>query len=92
MIKFMKIKDGYILRQVAGNSIVIAIGDEAINFNGIITINGAGTFLWEKLEKGAEKEELLKSMTEEYDIDEATASADIDEFLEKLKKANLLEK
>lgn len=86
----MKIKDGYILRQVAGNSIVIAVGDEAINFNGIITINGAGTFLWERLEKGAEKEELLQAMLKEYDIDEATAASDIDEFLEKLKKANLL--
>lgn len=86
----MKIKDGYVLRQVAGNSIVIAVGDEALNFNGIITINGAGTFLWEKLMNGADKDSLLKAMLSEYDIDEATASADIDEFLLKLKNADLL--
>ena len=86
----MKIKDGYVLRQVAGNSIVIAVGDEALNFNGIITINGAGTFLWEKLTDGAGKDDLLKAMLSEYDIDEATASADIDEFLTKLKNADLL--
>lgn len=86
----MKIKDGYILRQVAGNNIVIAVGDEAINFNGIITINGSGTFLWELLEKGAEKKDLLDAMLSEYDIDEATASEDIDEFIKKLDSANLL--
>ena len=86
----MKIKEGYILRQVAGNNIVIAVGDEAINFNGIITINGSGTFLWELLEKGAEKKDLLDAMLKEYDIDEKTASEDIDEFLKKLDSANLL--
>lgn len=86
----MKIKDGYVLRQVAGNSIVIAVGDEALNFNGIITINGAGTFLWEKLINGADKDTLLRAMLSEYDIDEATASADIDEFLLRLKNADLL--
>lgn len=89
-LKFMKIKDGYVLRQVAGNSIVIAVGDEALNFNGIITINGAGTFLWEKLINGADKDTLLRAMLSEYDIDETTASADIDEFLLKLKNADLL--
>ena len=86
----MKIKEGYILRQVAGNSIVIAVGEEALNFNGIITINGAGTFLWEKLAEGAEKSELVSAMLAEYDIDEETASKDIDDFIEKLQKADLL--
>ncbi len=86
----MKIKDGYILRQVAGNSIVIAVGDEAINFNGIITINTAGTFLWRLLEKGATKEELLDAILKEYDIDAETAKKDIDEFIEKLSGADLL--
>lgn len=87
----MKIKDGYILRQVAGNSIVIAVGDEALNFNGIITINGSGTFLWEQLAKGASKSELLEAMLSEYNIDAETAEKDIEEFVSKLEKANLLD-
>lgn len=86
----MKIKDGYVLRQVAGNSIVIAIGEEAINFNGIITINGAGAFLWNKLSEGADEAQLLSAMLGEYDIDEETAKKDIAEFLQKLKDANLI--
>ena len=87
----MKIKGGYVLRQVAGNSIVIAVGDEAINFNGIITVNGAGTFLWKKLAEGAGRDELLDDMLKEYDVDRETAAKDLDEFLDKLKKADLLE-
>lgn len=86
----MRIKDGYVLRQVAGNSIVIAVGEEALNFNGIITINGAGAFLWNLLSDGADKERLLSEMLKEYDIDEKTASDDIDEFIKKLKDADLL--
>ncbi len=86
----MRIKDGYVLRQVAGNSIVIAVGEEALNFNGIITINGAGAFLWNLLSDGADKEMLLSAMLKEYDIDEKTASDDIDEFIKKLKDADLL--
>lgn len=86
----MRIKDGYVLRQVAGNSIVIAVGEEALNFNGIITINGAGAFLWNLLSDGADKEMLLSAMLKEYDIDKKTASDDIDEFIKKLKDADLL--
>ena len=86
----MKIKDGYILRQVAGNSIVIAVGEEALNFNGMITINGAGTFLWRQLEKGATKEELLAAMRSENDVDEASALRDLEDFLENLRKADLI--
>lgn len=87
----MKIKDGYILRQVAGNSIVIAVGDAAVDFNGMITVNGAGTFLWDMLTTGATEEELLAGMCKEYDVDAETAKTDIREFVEKLRSADLLE-
>lgn len=86
----MRIKDGYVLRPVAGNNVVIAIGQEAINFNGIVTINGAGAFLWEKLLKETTEEEMLKALLGEYDIDEETAKKDINEFLDKLREAELL--
>lgn len=86
----MKIKDGYILREVAGNSIVIAVGQEAINFNALITINETGSFLWKQLAEDKSREELLAAVLEEYEVDEAQALKDIDQFLEKLQKENLL--
>lgn len=86
----MRLKDGFILRQVAGNYIVIGVGDEAVDFNGMITVNETGAFLWSILEKGATKEDMLKSLMEEYDVDEETAKKDITDFLYKLNDGKLL--
>lgn len=87
----MKIKDGYLAREVAGSKIVVPVGERTVDFNGIITLNETAGFLWDRLAAGAEKAELLTAMLAEYDIDEATASADIDAFITKLKDADLLE-
>lgn len=87
----MKIKDGYLAREVAGSKIVVPVGERTVDFNGIITLNETAGFLWDRLATGAEKAELLTAMLAEYDIDEATASADIDAFITKLKDADLLE-
>ena len=86
----MRIKEGFILRQVAGNYIVIGVGDEAVDFNGMITVNETGAFLWSILEKGATKEDMLKALMEEYDVDEETAKKDITDFLYKLNDGKLL--
>ena len=86
----MKIKEGYLLREVAGSNIVVPVGEGSIDFSGVIQLNEVGAFLWKILEKETTKEELLKNLLEEYDIDEDTASKDIDEFIDKLKEANLL--
>ena len=86
----MKIKDGFILRQVAGNYIVIAVGDEAVDFNGMITVNETGAFLWNILASGATKEEMLEKLMAEYEVDEETAKKDITDFLIKLNDGKLL--
>lgn len=87
----MKIKDGYMVREVAGSQIVVPVGERTVDFNGIITLNETAAFLWEKLAASAEKADLLAAMLAEYDVDEATAANDIDLFLQKLKDADLLE-
>ena len=86
----MRIKDGFILRQVAGNYIVIGVGDEAVDFNGMITVNETGAFLWSVLEKGATKEDMLSALLAEYDVDKETAKKDITDFLVKLNDGKLL--
>lgn len=87
----MKIKDGYLLRTVAGSNIVVPIGEGAIDFSGVITLNEVGAFLWRVLENGADKDELLQKLTAEYEVDDATASADIDAFIARLREASLLD-
>lgn len=86
----MKIKEGYLLREVAGSFIVVPIGGD-MDFSGVITLNSVGAFLWENMEKDTTKEELLSAVLKEYDVDEATAKRDIDEFTDKLKGADLVE-
>ena len=86
----MKIKDGFILREVAGSFIVVAVGSAVKDFNGIINLNETGAFLWKILESGATKEEMLAKMLEEYDVDEETARKDIDAFISKLQEAKLV--
>ena len=86
----MKVKDDYLLRNVAGSHIVVPVGEGCLDFSGVITLNEVGAFLWEKLQADTSAEGLLSALLAEYDVDEATAKADIDEFIAKLKGADLL--
>lgn len=87
----MKIKEGYMLRAVAGSYAVVPMGKEAADFNGMITLNEMGAFLWERLEKGATREELLEAVLAEYDVEEERALAGIDRFLEKITAEKFVE-
>ena len=85
----MKLKEGFILRTVAGETIVLPSGDE-LDLNMMITLNDTGKFLWERLEKGAEKEELVAALLAEYDVDEVTAAAGVERFVAKLNENGFL--
>lgn len=89
----MKIKKGYLVHEVAGNFVVIKIGQEAVNFNGLITLSESAKLLWDLLnrEEGATNSELVSKLLEEYEIDKETATNDVLEFVESLKKNNILE-
>ena len=87
----MKIKDNFLLRKVADSYVVVPVGKLTLNFNGIITLNETGAFLFEQLQKGAEREDLIENLLKEYDVDPEKAAADIEVFLEKVKDADVLE-
>lgn len=87
----MKIKEGFLLREVAGNIIVVPVGEETVDFNGIITINETGKFLWELLSEGIEKECLLEKFIEEYNISLEEAKEDIREFIQTLLDNGIIE-
>ena len=86
----MKIKSGFVLRSVAGSYIVVSVGDRVKEFNGVITLNETGGFLWKTLESGATEDELVKTLLSEYEVDEDTAKADVKAFVQKLTDAKLL--
>ena len=81
----MKLKDGFILREVAGQIVVLPSGDD-LDLNMMITLNETGKFLWQRLETGAEEGELVAALLSEYDVDAATAKAHVATFVGKLKE------
>ena len=87
----MKIKDGFILRTVAGQNVVVPVGTGAVNFNGMVSFNESGAFLWSLLSKDTTKEQLVCSLLNEYEVEESRAEADVTAFLEKLREAKLLD-
>lgn len=87
----MKINTEFMLREIAGSYVVVPVGENAIDFNGMINLNESGVFLWKILCEGSSEENLVKQLQEEYEVDEETASKDVKEFVQKLKEADILE-
>lgn len=88
----MKIKSGFILRDVAGKTFVVATGELSKKFKGMITLNETGKFIWNLLANDITKEEIVNKMLEVYEgVDRATVEKDVDIFVDKLKGDNILE-
>lgn len=88
----MKIKDGFVLKEIAGSYVVVPVGQNLVDFSSMITTNETGAFLWQELQNGADKEELCKKTMAEYEgVSEEEVIADIDEFISSLKENNILE-
>ena len=87
----MKIKEGFILKEIAGSNVVMPTGEALVDFNMMLTLNETGVFLWKLLERKANKDELLSAILTEYKIDEETAKADIDEFIDMLIAKKVIE-
>lgn len=87
----MKIDKQYILRQIAGDYVIIPTGKTTLEFNGLITVNEQGAFLWEQLGTETTEEQLVEAVLEEYEIDRQTARADVAEFLAILRQCSMLD-
>lgn len=86
----MKINGEFVLRQVAGDSILIPVGETALKFNGIITLDKVGGLIWSALEQGAERETILQQILDRFDVDRERAEQDLDEFLGQMEQAGFL--
>jgi hypothetical protein len=68
----MKLKEGFVLREVAGDIVVIPSGD-TLDLNMMITLNETGAFLWKRLQEETDRQKLIADLLGEYDVDEKTA-------------------
>lgn len=88
----MRMKKGFILKNVANKWIVVPIGEEAVHFNGLLTLNESGRILFEQLqENDVTTEMLVKTLMDYYDVDKMTARMDVEVFMDKLREKELLE-
>lgn len=88
----MRLKKGFIVREVAGTYLALATGSLSKIYNGSITLNSSAKFLFDMLQEETTKEEMVAKMLDYYDdIDEATAKDAVDSFISKLEGENLLD-
>lgn len=85
----MKLKEGFVLREVAGEHVVLSVSAE-LDLNGMLTLNSTGRTLWCALEQDVQMSDLTQVLLDEYEVDEETAGAAAAAFVEKLKELDLL--
>lgn len=88
----MKIKGEFILREIAGDTILIPVGKTALNFNGMVILDKVGKLIWSALEQNSDKETILQHILTRFDVTEETANKDLDEFLSQMEQAGFLER
>ena len=87
----MKVEKEFVLREIAGDYIIIPTGKTVLEFNGLITVNEVGVSLWNMLQEDVTLDDLVQGILEEYDVEEAIAREDIQEFLDKLAVDGILQ-
>ena len=77
----MKIKDGFVLRSVMGNNVVIAVGEASKNFRGLVQLNESAAEIWKHIEDGKTRDEICELMFDKYEVERANLEADVDRVI-----------
>ncbi len=86
----MKRKESFLLQNVGGENLLVPIGAQVMDTSGIITLNETAAFLWEQLEADRSEEELAAALAGGFEVDEASAAADVETFIAELRENGLL--
>ena len=88
----MKIKEGFTLRTICGESVVIGEGLSQVNFNKMLSLNESAAFLWEKVQgKDFTAEDLVTLLTDHYEVSAERARQDIDNLLKVWQEQGVIE-
>lgn len=87
----MRIVPGFIVRQIADQIVAIPTGESARTLSGLVALNDTGRFLFDLLQTPRTEAELIEAMQDTYEVDNATARADVAEFLQILRQSQLLD-
>lgn len=86
----MKVSKEFIMREIAGEYILVPVGSAVANFNGLISLNEVGKYVVELLSQERSVPELVDQITEEYDVSSETAMTDVEAFLQQLREIGAL--
>ena len=78
------INPGYTLRQIIDEYVIIATGDKAVKFSAVLVLNEVGVKVFKLIQEGKSEQEITQTLMADFHIDEATASADVERFINKL--------
>lgn len=87
----MTVSNDFILREIAGEFLLVPVGAASARFNGLITMNELGKFIFQALSEDLTARQVAEKITGEYEVDFATALADTEEFLDQLRQVGALE-
>lgn len=87
----MKINKEFVIREIAGECVIVPTGKTVLDFNGLIVVNETAQFIWEQLQEETDEDTLVKKLLEEYEVTEEEARSDVKEFIEKLIEGNILD-
>ena len=86
----MKRKQGFIVREIAGKTVALAVGETSKEFHGMLTLNSTGLFIWNQLSTDTTEELIVKELMNVYDVDAERAKEDVHTILETLKNAGII--
>ena len=86
----MKIRKQLVKRTIAGDVILVPIGDASLELKGLLTLNDTGERMWDLLLQCDSEEALVQQMLEEYEVDEIALRTDVGEFLAQLRQLEIL--
>ena len=88
----MKAKEGFVLRNIAGEKILMPTGDNIGKFKGTVLLNDVSAFIWEKMQNPVSKEDLIAAILDEFEVEESVASKDLDNLLATFEEMGVIEK
>lgn len=88
----MRVEKEFVLREIAGDYIIIPTGKTVLEFNGLITVNEVGVDIWNMLQEEVTFEDIVQGILKEYDVEEEVAREDIQEFIDTLVSGGILKK
>ena len=80
----MKIKEGFVVRKVMGNNVVIATGAQSNKFHGMVKLNDTAAEIWGYIADGLDIDAIVDKMREKYDVDESLLRADVEKTVNTL--------